>query len=42
MVPYRGDEHDIRYIRVMGDLGQITFVVSTHFYGETLRFSSFK
>lgn len=26
VVPYRGDEHDIRYIHVMGDLGQITFV----------------
>ncbi|EDO34612.1 predicted protein [Nematostella vectensis] len=24
-VPYRGDEHDIRHLRLMGDLGQIDF-----------------
>ncbi len=28
VVPYRGDEHDYRYLKPMGDLGQIVFVVS--------------
>ncbi|XP_064395625.1 NADH dehydrogenase [ubiquinone] 1 alpha subcomplex subunit 9, mitochondrial-like [Halichondria panicea] len=26
VVPYRGDEHDYRYLKPMGDLGQIVFV----------------
>ena len=29
MVPLRGDEHDYRHLRLMGDLGQITPMVST-------------
>lgn len=28
IVPYRGVEDDVRYLRLMGDLGQIVFVVS--------------
>ena len=28
VVPYRGDEHDYRHLRPMGDLGQILFLVS--------------
>ena len=28
VVPYRGDEHDYRYLKPMGDLGQIVFLVS--------------
>lgn len=28
IVPYRGDEHDHRHLRLMGDLGQIMFFVS--------------
>ena len=27
VVPYRGDEHDIRHLRLMGDLGQLMFFV---------------
>ena len=27
VVPFRGDEHDYRHLRLMGDLGQITFLV---------------
>ena len=27
VVPYRGDEHDYRHLRPMGDLGQVTFLV---------------
>lgn len=27
MVPYRGDEYDYRHLKVMGDLGQILFLV---------------
>ncbi len=29
VVPYRGDEHDYRHLRLMGDLGQIHFNVSS-------------
>ena len=28
MIPYRGDEHDYRHLRLMGDLGQVVFLVS--------------
>ena len=28
IAPYRGDEHDYRHLRPMGDLGQIVFPVS--------------
>lgn len=28
IVPYRGDEHDYRHLRLMGDLGQMMFFVS--------------
>ena len=28
VVPYRGDEHDYRYLRLMGNLGQVVFLVS--------------
>ena len=28
VVPYRGDEHDYRHLRLMGDLGQVVFLVS--------------
>ena len=28
IVPYRGDEHDYRHLRLMGDLGQVVFLVS--------------
>lgn len=28
VVPYRGDEHDHRHLRLMGDLGQMVFLVS--------------
>lgn len=31
IVPYRGDEHDYRNLRMMGDLGQIMFFVSVFF-----------
>ena len=27
IVPYRGSEDDVRHIRVMGELGQIVFMV---------------
>ena len=27
VVPYRGDEHDHRHLKLMGDLGQVTAVV---------------
>ena len=27
VAPYRGDEHDYRHLRLMGDLGQIVFPV---------------
>lgn len=27
IVPYRGDEHDYRHLRPMGDLGQVVFLV---------------
>ena len=27
VVPFRGDEHDYRHLRLMGDLGQVTFLV---------------
>lgn len=27
IVPYRGDEHDHRHLRLMGDLGQVVFLV---------------
>lgn len=27
VVPFRGDEHDYRFLRLMGDIGQILFVV---------------
>merc|ERR1712046_40369 len=26
VIPYRGDEHDIRHLKVMGDYGQLVFV----------------
>lgn len=29
VIPLRGDEHDYRHLRLMGDLGQITPVVSS-------------
>lgn len=29
VVPYRGDEHDHRHLRLMGDLGQVVFLVSS-------------
>ena len=29
IAPYRGDEHDYRHLRPMGDLGQILFFVSS-------------
>ena len=28
VVPFRGDEHDYRHLRPMGDLGQVLFLVS--------------
>ena len=28
IVPYRGDEHDYRHLRPMGDIGQVVFLVS--------------
>ncbi len=28
--PFRGEENDVRHLRVMGDLGQIQFLVHTH------------
>lgn len=28
IVPFRGDEHDHRHLRPMGDLGQVVFLVS--------------
>ena len=27
VIPYRGDEHDYRHLRPMGDLGQVVFLV---------------
>jgi NADH dehydrogenase (ubiquinone) 1 alpha subcomplex subunit 9 len=27
VAPYRGDEHDYRHLRLMGDLGQVVFPV---------------
>ena len=27
VVPFRGDEHDYRHLRLMGDLGQVVFLV---------------
>ena len=27
VAPYRGDEHDYRHLRPMGDLGQVVFAV---------------
>ena len=27
IVPYRGDEHDYRHLRLTGDLGQVVFLV---------------
>ena len=28
VIPYRGTDEDVRHLRVMGDLGQIVFLVS--------------
>ena len=30
VLPLRGDEHDYRHLRLMGDLGQITPMVSIY------------
>lgn len=37
IVPYRGDEHDYRHLRLSGDLGQVVFLVSSHcLHGNTI------
>ena len=32
VIPYRGTDDDVRHLRVMGDLGQIVFLVSLYIY----------
>lgn len=27
IIPYRGDEHDTRHLKLMGDLGQVHMIV---------------
>lgn len=36
VIPYRGDEHDYRHLKVMGDLGRIAFHVRPPYYHSAL------
>jgi NAD(P)-dependent dehydrogenase (short-subunit alcohol dehydrogenase family) len=39
IVPFRGDEHDYRHLRPMGDLGQLVFLVSREGELSGIRYS---